>query len=73
MAVEAGTDKAEFWTKSGGLLFGKKKKLKELVGNLAGDKFPGLFFDGRVRWISTSIDSDTLRSLIQHNDGVRFK
>ena len=69
LAVVAGDDKAEFWTKPGGLPFDPKENPIDLLGKLPSDSFLALFCDSSVRPISTEISSETLRNLIQHNDG----
>jgi hypothetical protein len=69
MAVVAGDDKAEIWTKPGGLPFDPNENPIDLLGKLPADSFLALFCDGYVRQISTKISSETLRNLIQHKDG----
>lgn len=66
--VEAGPDKAEIWTKPGGLPFDPKNPIAAL-GNI-GDKFLVVFLDGQVRELPRTIDADTLSKLIQHADGA---
>jgi hypothetical protein len=66
-AVEAGPDKAEIWTKPGGLPFDAKNPMAAL-GKI-GDKFFAAFLDGRVLALPKAIDADTMSNLIQHADG----
>jgi hypothetical protein len=66
--VEAGPDKAEIWTKPGGLPFDPKNPIAAL-GNI-GDKFIAAFLDGRVHELPRTIDAETLSKLIQHADGA---
>ena len=68
LVVAAGADKAEIWTKPGGLDFDPKDPIKAL-GKLTADTFHALFCDGSVRAISKKIDPETLRRLIQSQDG----
>jgi hypothetical protein len=68
LAVEAGPDTAEIWTKPGGLDFDPKNPIKAL-GKLSEDTFRVLFGDGSVRRINKTIDQETLRRLIQSADG----
>ncbi len=67
LAVEAGPDTADIWTKPGGLKFTGKETIK-LLGNI-GDTFRVLMCDGSVRDVSREINADTLNNLIQHDDG----
>ncbi len=67
LAVEAGPDTAEIWTKPGGLKFTGKDSI-ELLGKI-GDSFLVLMCDGAVRNVSKDIEADQLNNLIQHNDG----
>lgn len=67
LAVEAGPDTAEIWTKPGGLKFTGKDSIK-LLGKI-GDSFLVLMCDGAVRNVSKDIEADQLNNLIQHNDG----
>ncbi len=68
LAVEAGPDTAEIWTKPGGLDFDPKDPLKAL-GKLAGDTFVAMLCDGSVRSISIKIEAENLRRLFQLADG----
>ncbi|MEI8380117.1 MAG: DUF1559 domain-containing protein [Planctomycetota bacterium] len=68
LAVEAGPDTAEIWTKPGGLDFDPKDPLKAL-GKLASDTFQALLCDGSVRSISIKIEAENLRRLFQLADG----
>lgn len=67
LAVKAGDDTAEIWTKPGGLKFNAEDPHAAL-GNI-GEMFMALICDGSVRDISKSIDKTNLSNLIQHNDG----
>ena len=67
MVVEAGPDKAEVWTKPGGLPFDAEDPIAAL-GNI-GESFLIAVFDGSLREIPSSIDAETLGRLIQHADG----
>lgn len=68
LAVEAGADTADVWTKPGGLDFDPKDPLKSL-GKLAGETFLALLADGSVRSISITIEAENLRRLFQLADG----
>ena len=68
LAVQAGPDTAEIWTKPGGLDFDPEDPIKAL-GNLIGERFLALFADGSVKDIDKGTDAATLRRLIQHQDG----
>ena len=67
LAVVAGPESAEVWTKPGGLEFNPDDP-KKVLGTL-GEQFLVLIGDGSVRFLKSSIDDDTLRNLIQRNDG----
>lgn len=67
LAVEAGPDTADIWTKPGGLKFTGDNGLK-VLGTI-GDTFNVLLTDGSVRAVSQSINKDVLHNLIQHQDG----
>jgi len=68
LAVEAGPDTAEIWTKPGGLDFDPKNPIKAL-GQLTEDIFRVVMCDGSARSIPKTIKPDTLRKLIQAADG----
>ena len=68
LAVQAGPDTAEVWTKPGGLKFTGQDTI-ELLGNI-GDRFQVLLCDGSTREVSNEIDEETLNRLIQNKDGV---
>jgi len=68
LAVEAGPDTAEIWTKPGGLDFDPKDPVKGL-GKVVGDTFLILLCDGTVRFLPKTIPPTTLRKLIQCADG----
>lgn len=67
LVVEAGPDKAEIWTKPGGLPLDKEDPLAAL-GEI-GEEILALFMDGSVRTLPKSIDKETFSRLIQHQDG----
>lgn len=67
LAVVAGADTAEEWTKPGGLKLDPEAPRK-LLGNI-GNEFQVAFCDGSVRSFKKSIDDQTLLSLVQMNDG----
>ena len=68
LAVVAGPETAEVWTKPGGLEFNPEDP-KKVLGTL-GEQFLVLICDGSVRFVSSEIDDNTLRKLIQRNDGM---
>ncbi|MDA1231420.1 MAG: DUF1559 domain-containing protein [Planctomycetota bacterium] len=70
LAVAAAADTAEVWTKPGGLEFNPDDP-KKVLGQL-GNEFLVLMCDGYVRYLKSDIDEDTLRKLIQRNDGMHF-
>lgn len=67
MFVEVGADKAVPWTKPDDLPFNLDDPIAEM-GDLAGDGFWAVFFDGYIRTIEKDIEAKTLRLLIQHSD-----
>lgn len=67
LAVVAGPESAEVWTKPGGLEFNPDDP-KKVLGTL-GEQFLVLICDGSVRFLKSTIDDETLRNLIQRNDG----
>ncbi|AMV19551.1 DUF1559 domain-containing protein [Planctomyces sp. SH-PL14] len=68
LVVQAAPDTAQIWTKPGGLDFDPKKPLESL-GKLPEEFFLTLFADGAVRTVAKSIDLETLRRLIEFQDG----
>ena len=68
LAVVAGPDTAEIWTKPGGLEFNPDDP-KKVLGKLA-EEFLVLICDGSVRYVKSDIHDDTLRNLIQRNDAT---
>ena len=70
LAVEAGADKAEIWTKPGGLPFDPKKDPLKSLGKLKEDGFLMLLMDGSVRYVHKKIRTTILKRLIQHQDGM---
>jgi Protein of unknown function (DUF1559) len=67
--VESGPDKAEIWTKPGGLPFDPAKNPFDAIGKIPNDGFLALFCDGHVQLVKKSIPANVLKLLIQHNDG----
>ena len=67
LAVVAGPESAEVWTNPGGLEFNPDDP-KKVLGTL-GEQFLVLLCDGSVRFLKASIDDETLKNLIQRNDG----
>ncbi len=67
LAVEAGSDTADIWTKPGGLKFTGKDSIK-LLGNV-NEEFLVLMCDGFVRFVRKDIDEDVFNNLIRHDDG----
>ena len=67
LAVVAGSDKAETWTKPGGLELNEENPLKTL-GKI-GETFIALLADGSVRNVSKTIDGQTLKALSTHKSG----
>jgi len=68
MFVEAGANKAVAWTKPENLPFNTDNPIAEM-GDLPGDRFSAVFFDGYIHTIEKDIDPKTLCLLIQHKDG----
>ncbi len=68
LVVQAGPDTADIWTKPGGLDFDPENPIKAL-GKLTEDLFLVLITDGSVRRMSTDTPAQTLRRLIEHQDG----
>jgi len=68
LAVEAGPDKAEVWTKPGGLDFDPEKPI-EALGKFTGETFQSVIADGSVKGIARKINADILRRLIEFQDG----
>lgn len=68
LVVEAGPDKAEIWTKPGGLDFDPEKPI-DALGKFEGNGFQAVLADGSVKLIGRSIDARILRLLIEHQDG----
>ena len=71
LAVVAGPDKADVWTKPGGLEFDADDPFA-VLGDI-GETFVVLFCDGSVRRIRDTIEPDTLLHLIQHQDNQRIE
>ena len=67
MAVVAGADKAEVWTKPGGLEIDGEDPVASL-GEI-GDRFVTVFADGSAKFLPSEIEASELLHLIQHHDG----
>ena len=67
MVVIAGSDKAEIWTKPGGLEIDVENPAAAL-GEI-GDLFAVAFCDGSARFLPAEIEPSELLHLIQHQDG----
>jgi hypothetical protein len=67
LAVKAGADTADIWTKPGGL----EADLENPVAALGsiGETFMILLVDGSVHELPATIDPTTLSNMIQHDDG----
>ena len=70
LAVSAGNDTAEIWTKPGGLKFNSEDPLK-VLGN-TGEFFQVLMADGSTRNLFMSVDKKTFSNLVQPQDGNRI-
>jgi hypothetical protein len=70
LAVSAGPDTAEFWTKPGGLDFQLSNPAAAL-GALPDGFIRVMLADGSVRELPASIPAETLKRLIQYRDGKR--
>jgi len=68
LAVEAAPEKAEVWTKPGGLDFDPKAPLKAL-GKLDEPTWIALMADGAFRHVVATVDQDVLRRMILWQDG----
>ncbi|MBA4029914.1 MAG: hypothetical protein C0478_03315 [Planctomyces sp.] len=68
MVIIAGPDKAEIWTKPGGLPIDPKEPVKSL-GNIGEKGTNALNGDGSIRKIDADIARETLLNLVRHNDG----
>lgn len=68
MVVEAGVDKAVPWTKPEDLAFEPDNPARAL-GYVPTDGFLAVFFDCSVRMINKYVEPETLRRLIDPNDG----
>ena len=68
LAVLAGPETADVWTKPGGLDFDPKDPIKSL-GTISGKTILVLLGDGSIRELDKEIDAKTLRCLIQNADG----
>jgi hypothetical protein len=65
VAIEAGPDTADYWTKPGGLKFDRANP-SQCLGAIK--EFRAVFFDGSIKRIKNPNDA-ALRKLIQHADG----
>ena len=68
LAIQAGPETAEVWTKPGGLDFDPENPIKSL-GTISRKTILVLFADGALRELDKQIDATTLRRLIQFADG----
>lgn len=68
MAVEACDAKAVPWTKPDDVTYDEKNPVAGLGGLFPGG-FNAAFCDGSVRFISSAIDTETLRRLFNRHDG----
>lgn len=68
LAVEAAPEKADIWTKPGGLDFDPKAPLKAL-GKLDEPTWIALMADGAFRHTAAMVDQDVLRRMILWQDG----
>lgn len=68
MAIEAGPDSAEIWTKPEEFVPNEKEPLQGVTGARNGG-FMAALGDGSVRFISNSIDPEVLLLLFKRNDG----
>lgn len=67
LAVEAGADTAEIWTKPGGLEISAEDPLKPL-GKI-GEKFLVLMMDGSVHHVPSNLPGETLHNMIRPAEG----
>ena len=67
MAVIAGADKADVWTKPGGLEIDGEDPAASL--GAIGDRFVTVFADGSAKFLPSEIEAGELLHLIQHHDG----
>ncbi len=65
--IEAGPDKAEPWTKPGGIPWNPENPLVEL--GTIGSEVPVAFFDAGAGWFPKAIPQETLSKMIGHTDG----
>ncbi len=68
MCVEAGPDRAAFWTKPEDLPFDKDDPVGSL-GNVPGKYFVAVFCDGSARRLRADIDPEVFARMVQHQDG----
>ena len=67
LAVVAGADTADVWTKPGGLTLNQDDPIRTL--GKVGETIIALFADGSVQNISRDVDATVLRRLLMHRDG----
>lgn len=74
MCVITGEDKADFWTKPGGITLTPGKNLWVLLGLYDSKRVLVVMMDGSVMNIDRSFDSRSIRWMILYNDGdpLRF-
>lgn len=68
IVIQAGPDKAEIWTKPGGLPIDPKEPVKSL-GNIGEQGTNALNGDGTIRKIDADIAPETLLNLVRHSNG----
>ena len=68
LAVQAGPDKAQFWTKPGALEFHREAPIGSL-GNV-GEEFAAVAMDGGRLLLGANIEPDILNAFVGHQDGV---
>lgn len=64
LAIETGPDKADFWTKPGGIIFDIEENPYDELGKID-EEFLILMLDGTVRTETKSLRPESLRKLIQ--------
>jgi len=72
--IEVGTEKADFWSKPGGLPFDPKNPLR-CLGKPDEDQpeFQVIMLDGAITTVSTDISEEEFRALVQPSDGKPFR
>lgn len=70
MIFEGGRGTGQIWTKPGGIRFDPDHP-KQNLGQVDGDKYLAIMFDGSVKAVSRNIDNDVLNAMIRHRDGAK--